>query len=319
MAKPNSRATLIDYCKRTLGFPVVEINVDADQVEDRIDEAFQFFQDYHYDSMQKVYLKHRLSTDDVARQYIDITQASGVGSTSNGSTTVTGHGSNFAAEFGANVSRISIGGQDRLVTAIANATSLTVDSAFTADNTQVPITNVFANDSIIGINRIFSFGSGSSNLNMFDVRYQMRLNDMYSFTSTTMVNYTIMQSHIRMLDMLLNGEVPIRFNRHQSRLYIDMDWSNDIQPNEFLIIEAWKIVDPDAYTDVYNDRWLKKYATALIKKQWGTNMKKFGGVQLPGGVTLNGQVIFDEAVTEIAEIESAIQLMFETPAEFFVG
>jgi hypothetical protein len=154
---------------------------------------------------------------------------------------------------------------------------------------------------------------------MFDLRYQLRLHELYDFTSTSYINYVLTQQHLRTLDMLFSGEIPVRFNRHQNRLYIDMDWQKDINVGEYLVIDCWRIIDPDQYTAVYNDRWLKKYATALIKRQWGTNMKKFGGIQLPGGVTLQGQPIYEEAMAEIAEIEDKIQSMFETPPQFILG
>ena len=154
---------------------------------------------------------------------------------------------------------------------------------------------------------------------MFDLRYQLRLHELYDFTSTSYVNFVLTQQHLRTLDMLFSGEQPIRFNRHQNRLYIDLQWGTDIQTNEYLIIEAYRIVDPDSYNDVYNDRWLKRYSTALIKRQWGLNLKKFGGIQLPGGVQLNGQQIYDEAETEIANLEQEMQDKYEVPPEFILG
>jgi hypothetical protein len=247
MAIPANREQLKDWCLRQLGFPVIEINVDDDQVDDRIDEAFQYFQDFHFDGVERLYLKHQITAENVTNKYIPLT------------------------------------------------------------------------DNIIGVLRIFPFSAANTALNMFDYQYQIRLNDLYMLTSTSMVNYVLMQQHLRMLDMLLNGEAPIRFNRHTNRLYIDWDWATDAVVGQWIIVECYAILDPSTYTDVYNDRMLKKYATALIKRQWGNNLKKYQGMALPGGITMNGQQIFDEAEKEIADIEDYIRNTYEAPPVFLVG
>lgn len=236
-----------DWCLRDLGFPVIEINVDDDQVDDRIDEAFSYFQQFHFDGVERWYLKHQVTSTDITNEYIPIP------------------------------------------------------------------------DSILGINRIFPIGSTNASVNMFDLRYQLRLHELYDFTSTSYVNYVLTQQHIRTLDMLFSGETPIRFNRHTNKLYIDQNWISGIQAGEWIVIEGFIILDPDTYTKVYGDRMLLKYATALIKKQWGNNMKKFGGMQLPGGITMNGQTIFDEAVQEIKDLEALIRDTYEEPPQFLVG
>lgn len=319
MATPSSRTNLIDYCKRRLGFPVIEINVDDDQVEDRIDDALQFFQDYHYDAIQKIYLKHQVTQTDIDRQYIDMTQGSGSASVVAGSATVSGSGTNFAAEFAAGVTQLIINGETKTVSTITDKDTMTMNSVFASTANSVPITVIGASDSITGVTRIFPISSTNATVNMFDLRYQLRLHELYDFTSTSYVNFVLTQQHLRTLDMLFSGEQPIRFNRHQNRLYIDFEWGKDIQVGEYLIIEAYKIIDPDSYTDVYNDRWLKRYATALIKRQWGLNLKKFGGIQLPGGVQLNGQQIYDEAESEISILEQEMQDKYEVPPEFILG
>lgn len=247
MATPASRDQLKDWCLRQLGFPVIEINVDDDQVEDRIDEALQYFQDFHFDGVERWYLKHQITAQNKTDKYIPIT------------------------------------------------------------------------DNIIGINRIFPVGSTNASVNMFDLRYQLRLHELYDFTSTSYVNYTLTMQHIRTLDMLFSGETPIRFNRHSNKLYIDWDWEYDIDPGEWIVIEGFIILDPNTYTDVYNDRMLKRLATAYIKRQWGNNMKKFAGMQLPGGIQMNGQQIYEEAVAEIKEIEDLIRDTYEEPPQFLVG
>jgi len=247
LAVPASREQLKDWCLRQLGFPVIEINVDDDQVDDRIDEALQYFQDFHFDGVERWYLKHQVTAQNKTDKYIPIT------------------------------------------------------------------------DNIIGINRIFPVGSTNASVNMFDLRYQLRLHELYDFTSTSYVNYTLTMQHIRTLDMLFSGETPIRFNRHSNKLYIDWDWDFDIEVGEYIIVEGFIILDPNTYTDVYNDRMLKRLATAYIKRQWGNNMKKFAGMQLPGGIQMNGQQIYEEAVTEIKEIEDLIRDTYEEPPQFLVG
>lgn len=247
MAIPASREQLKDWCLRQLGHPVIEINVDDDQVDDRIDEALQYFQQFHYDAGERTYLKHQISQDDKDNKYIPIPEG------------------------------------------------------------------------VIGVNRIFPVNSSNATVNMFDLRYQMRLHDLFDFTSTSYVNYTLTMQHIRTLDMLFSGEQPIRFNRHTDKLYIDMNWDSGLDVGEYVVIEGYIIVDPTSYSDVYNDRMLKRLATALIKRQWGNNMKKFQGMQLPGGIMMNGQQIYEEATEEIKEIEELIRLTYEEPPQFLVG
>lgn len=317
MGIPNSRTTLIDYCKRQLGWPVLDINVDDDQVEDRVDEALQFFQQYHFDSMQKFFLKHQVTQQDIDRKYIDLTKGSGLVSTTGGSNVVIGSGTNFSEEYREGQSLISIEGEIRQVANIQSTTSMMVNANFTLTNTNVPITNYSSADSIIGVNRIFPFNS-TSRMSMFDIQYQLRLNDLYTFTSTSYVNYEITMQHLRTLEMIFTGENTVRFNRHQNRLYIDFQWGTDVVAGEYLIIEAYKIINPDDFPNVYNDMYLKRYLTALIKRQWGQNLIKFVGLQLPGGIALNGRQIFDDAIREIQDLEKEIRSTFEAPPQFLV-
>jgi hypothetical protein len=247
MSSPSTREQFKDWCLRELGFPVIEINVDDDQVEDRIDQAFQYFQQFHFDGVERWYLTHEITNTDLTNKYISIP------------------------------------------------------------------------DSIIGVNRIFPIGSTNASVNMFDLRYQLRLHELYDFTSTSYVNYALTQQHIRTLDLLFSGETPVRFNRHTNKLYIDQNWVSGVTAGEWIVIECFIIIDPNTYTKVYNDLMLKKLATAYIKKQWGNNMKKFGGMQLPGGITMNGQQIYTEAVDEIKELEQLIRDTYEEPPMFLVG
>lgn len=249
MARPNSRQTLIEYCLRALGEPVIEINVDEDQVSDRIDEALQFYQEYHSDAIVRMYHKHQLTPTDITNEYITLP------------------------------------------------------------------------DAITVVQSIFPLQDENSSINMFDAKYQTMINDMYNLGFTgNLSNYVQVQEYITTLDMVLNGNPQVRFNRHMNRLYIDMDWkSGYANPGKYIIVDAYRIVDPDTHTDIYNDMFLKKYATALIKRQWGVNIKKFDNMILPGGVTLNGQVMYDEATAEIEKIETDMQLKYEFPPDFQIG
>ena len=268
MATPNTRETLKQYCLRALGQPVIEINVDDDQLEDRIDEAIQYFQQYHYDGIRRTYLKYQYTSADKTR----ITGNSSETATKNSVSTDWKEGNNYLV---------------------------------------VP-------DSIISVINIFPF-SDKGNLNLFDVRYQLRLNDLYDFSSTSVINYDIVLRHLDFLDHILVGEKPLRFNQHDNRLYIDMDWTNDLQVGEYLVIEAYRKLDPDTYTDVWDDIYLKRYTTALFKKQWGANLSKFGGVQMIGGVTLNGVEIYQQAMQDIEKLETEIRSTYELNPAMMIG
>jgi hypothetical protein len=258
MATITNRNDFITYCKRRLGFPVIEINVDDDQINDRIDDALQYWQDYHFDGLQKVYWTHMVTQNDINNTYIDATQA--------------------------------------------------VDSNGNAVE-------------IAGVTRIFPVSDSQSTVNMFDLRYQLRLNELYDFTSASYINYTLTQQHLRSLEIMFTGEVPIRFQRHMQRLYIDWAWKNgyEIAAGQVVIAEAYALIDPNVYQLVWNDRWLKEYATALIKRTWGANMSKFDNIQLPGGVTLNGDKIYQEAATEIERLEKEMEMNYGAPLEFFLN
>jgi hypothetical protein len=317
MAKPTTRATFKNYCLRKLGWPVIEINVDDDQVEDRIDEALAFFNDYHYDGVEKIYMKHKITEEDKARRWI------------------------------------------------------------------------YCPDAVTFVTGVLPFDDSNSSINMFDLRYQLRLHDLYDFTSVSYVSYEMTMQHIRSLQLLFSGTPQFRFNRHHNKLFLDIDWERDFDANQYVVIECYRKLIPDTITltgtvtgntssntligygttfdqqvlendviviggqekqiarinsateislvgpmssnvdnvsvtvsgisDVWDDRFMKKYATALIKRQWGANMKKFGGIQLPGGVTLNGKEIYDEAVEEIKEIEEEMFNFNSLPSEIFTG
>ena len=271
MAIPTSKTTFKSYCLRALGFGVIDINVSDDQVDDRIDEALQYFAQYHYDGVEKMYLKYQITQDDIDR------------AASNDTTTATD----------------------------------TVDSNITATFKEgknfIPMPS-----SVVSVIQIFPFDDQTTN-NMFDIRYQLRLNDLYDFSSTSIIHYQMTMQQLDFLSHILVGEKPIRFNQHQNRLYIDMDFANDIDVGEFLIIECYRKIDPATYTDIFDDIYLKRYATALIKRQWGANLSKFQGVQLLGGVEMNGEAIYSQAQEELQKLEEDIQLAFETPIDYMVG
>jgi hypothetical protein len=317
MAKPTTRKQFKDYCLRRLGWPVIDINVDDDQVEDRIDDALSFFNDYHFDGTEKIYMKHQITADDIQRRWI------------------------------------------------------------------------YCPDAVTFVTGIFPFDDSNSSINMFDLRYQLRLHDLYDFTSVSYVSYEITMQHIRTLNLLFSGTPQFRFNRHQNKVFLDIDWSRDLDVGEYVIVECYRKLVPETATltgtvtattasntvtgtattfdqellendiitingedkqiktissptslelyspvasnvtnvsyfkpgisDVWNDRFLKLYATAKIKQQWGSNLKKFSGIQMPGGVTLNGQQIYDEATEELAKIEEEMQSWNVLPNEMYMG
>lgn len=242
----NSRATLKEYALRALGAPVLEINVDDDQLEDRLDEALAYYRDNHYDGIEKVYLKHQVTSDDITNGYIP------------------------------------------------------------------------APDYIIGVNYIYTFTEGSSSRNLFDLQYQLRLNDLYDLTSTSIIYYSTVMNYLQLLDTILNGQKILRYNRHTDRIYIDMNWSQDVDVGDYLLLDCYRALDPQTFTKAYNDPWLKHYVTALFKRQWAINLKKFNGLQLPGGVTVDGDSMYNEAMNEIKELEDEA-MSKAAPLEFYLG
>ena len=251
MANPTSRATLIDYCKRKLGDPVIEINVDEDQLEDRVDEALQYYQEYHSDATLRTYLKHQVTSTDISNEYISLSS------------------------------------------------------------------------NIIFVSKLFPISSSfNSSFNFFDIKYQMMLNDIADLQNFAgdLAYYEQMQQYLSLIDVKLNGHPQVQFQRKQNRLYIFGDVAdNDIKEGEYIVAEVYEIVDPSAHTSVFNDMWMKEYTTALIKQQWGSNLLKFEGMQLPGGVVLNGRQIFDDATTDIDKLRETIRMEHEMPPDFFVG
>lgn len=249
ISKPATRTEFKDFCLRRLGAPVLEINIDEDQVEDCIEEALEYYHEFHFDGVERFHLKHQITQTDITNGYIPIP------------------------------------------------------------------------DYIIGVINIFPWNGngGSSSDSLFNIQYQLRLTDLWDLANSTMLYYTQARSHITMLDMLLNGTKPLRFNRHLNKLHIDMLWAQNVEVDNYVIVECYRALDPETWSNVWNDMWLKRYATALIKKQWATNIKKFSGITLPGGVTLDGDKLYDEAVTEVKELEDRAQDTFSLPPDFMLG
>ena len=319
MASPSSRQNLIDYCLRALGHPVIEINVDEDQIEDRIDEAFQYYRDYHYDAVESVYLKEQITAS--------LIQITGINAASFSiGEKITGSSSGATTFVHANVSANRFNVKNTAGTFTAGETLVGASSGTTATLTSITLGNydnkyITLNDSVLSVVRTLPLSSRSNSISFFDAKYQLMLNNIQSLTNTDIQYYTMLKMHINMINDLMTGQKPVRFNRHMNRLYIDLTWGDggDLAIGDYVIIEAFRTLDPDSYTDVYNDGYLKRYATALIKRQWGVNLKKFEGVQLPGGVTLNGQKIFDEATEEIKELREEVKSTYELPVDFFTG
>lgn len=248
MAELASRDDLKQYCLRRLGAPVIKINVEDTQVEDRIDDALQLYQDYHYDASELYYWQHTITQNDVDQRYFDI------------------------------------------------------------------------DPSVFGITRIFPINDTITQNNMFDLRYQLRLHELYDFTSTSYTNFSITMQHLQNLEQMFTGDIPIRFQRHTHQLHVDWAWGGtEAAVGSVVVAEGYRSIDPETYESIYNDMWLKKYTTALIKRQWGEQMKKFGNVQLPGGIVLNGKETYDEAIDEITKLEDEMQDRYSLPVMFQVG
>ena len=273
MATPSTKATLKSYCLRALGYGVIDINVSDDQADDRLDEALQYFAQYHYDGIEKMYLKHLITSDEVTRARSDAS-TTGTDTADSSITATWKEGKNF-----------------------------------------IPMPSA-----VVSVVRVFPFTDTGGGSNMFDVRYQLRLNDLFDFSSTSVIQYEMTMQNLDFLEHILVGETPIRFNQHQNRLYVDMDWENDITADvDYLVIECYRKLDPTTYTDIYDDIYLKRYATTLLKKQWGANLSKFSGVTMLGGVTMNGETLYTQALEEQNKLEEEIQLAFELPINYMVG
>ncbi len=283
MAQPSTRTELIDYCKRQLGAPVLEINVADEQLDDLTDDAIQFFQERHFDGVYQTFYKYQVTQDDIDRG-----RANG--------------GSN---------------GKIGISTITADATI--VGSATTQFNWEENSNFLQIPPNVIGVTKLFHFdGSNTLTNNMFSVKYQLFLNDVYYWGSTELLSYAMVKTYLEDLDFLLTTQKQIRFNKRQDRLYLDIDWST-LTVDDYLIIDCYATLDPNDYAKVWNDSFIKPYLTALIKKQWGQNMMKFQGVKLPGGIELNGRQMYDDAQRDLDSIMEKMSNTYELPPLDMIG
>ena len=321
MAKPNSRQTFSDYCLRSLGAPVIEINVDEDQIDDRIDEALQFYQFYHADSIEKFYLKHK-----VTNSTLTLT-ASVAGNFQVGETITGGTSGAKAIIKTAAATKITYNQLDDTNVAFAANETITGDTtnatATISSISKGDIENgyIALNDAITDVVRVMPIRDSVSSTDMFDIRYQIHLNDIHSVGFMgNLTEYVMSRQFLSLLDVVVDSDdKQINFDRHKNRLDIFMDWDEEVDVDDYLVVECYRIIDPDTFTDVYNDYFLKRYATALIKRQWGTNLLKFEGMVMPGGVTFNGRQLFDDANEEITRLEEEARLNWEQPIDFMTG
>ena len=281
MAQPASRTDLINYCKRQLGAPVLEINVADEQVDDLVDDALQYFHERHFDGVTQTFLKYKVTQEDIDRG-----RARGGDSTAG------------------------------IVTTTATTTIAGVSTTFSFEENsnylQVP-------PAVIGVNKIFRFdGSNTVTNNMFSVKYQLFLNDIYYWGSTEVLTYAMVKTYLEDLDFLLNTEKMIRFNQRSDRLYLDIDWGS-VSVGDYFVIDCYRLLDPNDYSRVWNDSFLKKYTTALLKRQWGQNLIKFQGVKLPGGIELNGRQIYDDAEKDLEIIREQMSNTYEFPPLDMIG
>ena len=285
MGKPATRQQLIDYSLRKLGAPVLEINLDDDQIDDLVDDALQYFNERHFDGVEEMFLKHEFTQDEIDRGRAntgpDSSNTAGIVTTTGTSTTISGYGTTTS-------------------TFIENSNFI-----------QIP-------DSVIGIEKIFKFDSSSISGGMFSIKYQLFLNDLYYFNSVELLQYSMVKSYLEDIDFLLTPDRQIRFNKKQNRLYLDMDYKS-LRAGDFIVIDCQRILDPDNFTKIYNDMFLKMYLTAIMKRQWGQNLIKFRGVKLPGGLELNGREIYEDGQRDLEFALTKLKEEYELPPLDFIG
>jgi hypothetical protein len=282
MAQPSSKLELIEYCKRKLGYPVLEINVADEQIDDLVDDALQFYQERHFDGVSQILLKYKITEGDINRGR-------------------------------------SRGGTGSVAGIVTTSATSTIDGSSVQFNYEENSNYLQVPSSVIGITKIFQFeGSNSISSGMFSVKYQLFLNDIHYFGSMELLTYSMTKSYLEDIDFLLNTQKQIRFNQRMDRLYLDIDWSS-VKIGDYIIIDCYRILNPNDFTRVYNDSFLKLYLTSLIKRQWGQNLIKFQGMKLPGGVELNGRQIYDDAQKEIDILMEKMTSTYELPPFDFIG
>ena len=281
MAKPTTRLEFKNYCLRQLGAPVLEINVDDDQVDDLIDDALQLFNERHFDGVERMYLKYKVTQDDIDRGKANPTTGVGIVTTTANSTNVSGVG------------------------------TMSFNWYENSNFIQVP-------DSVIGVEKIFKFDTSSISGGMFSIKYQLMLNDLYFFNSIELLQYSMVKTYLEDIDFLLTTDKQIRFNQRQDRLYLDIDWGSE-EAGTYFVLDCYRLLNPNEFTGVWNDSFLKRYATALIKRQWGQNLIKFKGVKLPGGIEFNGREIYDDGQREMDYIREKMSSEYELPPLDLIG
>ena len=271
MSKPSTRQGLIDYCLRRLGYPVLEVNVDDDQIDDLIDDAIQYFQERHFDGVERMLLKHEITKE-------------------NRETLKTG-----------------------ITTTTANSTVGITTTTFTESQNFIQLP-----DHVLGVERVLKMDASTISSGMFNIKYQIFLNDLYYYGALDLMNYAMTKTYLEDLSRIITPDTQLRFNKKNHRLYLDIDFGQ-MSDDTFIIIDGYRLLDPSDAPAIYNDFWLKRYATATIKKQWGMNLIKFNGVLLPGGVQLNGRQIYEDAIKEIEEIEYSLKTEYEIPPLDLIG
>ena len=282
MAQPGSRQEFIDYCKRQLGAPVLEINVADEQIEDILDDAIQFFQERHFDGVYPTFLKYKLTENDIKRGR-------------------------------------SRGGQTDNVGIVTTTASATIDGGTTEFSWTETSNYLQVPPEVIGVTKIFHFdGTNSMSSGMFSIKYQMFLNDVYFWGAMEMLTYAMTKTYLEDIEFLLTTQKQIRFNQRQDRLYMDIDWAN-VNEDDYIVMDCYRVLNPNDYSRVWNDSFLKMYLTALVKRQWGQNLMKFTGVKLPGGVELNGRQMYDDAEKELERIREMMSNSYELPPLDMIG
>ena len=271
MSKPSTRQDLIDYCLRRLGYPVLEVNVDEDQIEDLIDDAIQYFQERHFDGVERMLLKHEITKDNKEILKTGIT------------------------------------------TTTANSTVGITTTTFTESQNFIQLP-----DHVLGVERVLKMDASTISSGLFNIKYQIFLNDLYYYGALDLLNYAMTKTYLEDLSRIITPDTQLRFNKKRGRLYLDIDFGN-LSDDTFIIIDGYRLLDPADAPKIYNDFWLKRYLTALIKKQWGQNLIKFQGVMLPGGIQLNGRQIYDDAEKELTRIREIMSNTYELPPLDMIG
>lgn len=319
----STREQFKQYCLRSLGAPVLEINVDEDQLEDRIDESLEYWRQYHHEGIEKIYLKCQIRATqlDIDADSALFPANSYIVNPANGARAKVVNPSNIDPSI--TTSPLWVTGWEEGSFDVGDTIQLETDTNITANITLVvpgefDLKYIETTDLVYGVLRLLPFAGTQTSKTMFDIQYQLRLNDLYDLASTTVIYYSQVMSHLSLLDMVLNGKPMFDFNRLQNRIYPRVNWEADINPGEYMIAECYRALDPSTFPRLWNEAWLKHYTTALFKRQWAVNLKKFQGIQLPGGVTLDGQGMYVEAMQEIKDLEDDL-IVKSAPLEFFLG